>query len=200
MAYGIKASSCDPLTPILPGYFFVCLFCFVFILVIYLTGRVVVATYIVFYSKGPLVLFLVPMYRSWSLISISTKISTNNFHVTSLWRHTRQNGKTPKKMAKFVFDSKIRFSPSVWQKFIGKHKIKYIWDEQKGKTKQKKKQKQQTKNKNKNTKKTASVFQKNNPLCIPVFERLPYPREDGEYYFRYNERKGWENNIEIILE
>ena len=35
---------------------------------------------------------------------------------------------------------------------------------------------------------------------MPVFERLPFPREGGEYNFRYNERKGWENNIEIILE
>ena len=173
MAYGVKASSCDPLTPILPGCFFffvlflfLFLFCFVFILVIYLTGRVVVATYIVFYSKGPLVLYLVPMYRSWSLISIATKISTNNFHVTSLWRHTRQSGKTPKTMAKFVFDSKIRFSPSVWQKFISKHKIKYICDEQKGKNK---------KQTNKQTKKKRFCFSKNNPLVYPFLNDYPTP-------------------------
>ena len=31
-----------------------------------------------------------------SFLSISTKISTNNFHLTSLWRHICQNGKNSK--------------------------------------------------------------------------------------------------------
>ena len=55
-----------------------------FFFVIYLTKGLLQPPYI-FYHKGPMMLYLVPMYRSWSSpLSISTKINTKTFHVTSL--------------------------------------------------------------------------------------------------------------------
>ena len=51
-----------------------------------------------------IMLYLVSMYRSWFPLFISTKINTKNYHVTSLIRHIRQNGKKKEKNAKFVSD------------------------------------------------------------------------------------------------
>ena len=56
--------------------------------------------------EGPMMLYLVPMYRSWFPLCISTKISTNNFHVTSLWRHILENDKNRKKMQNSFFNIK----------------------------------------------------------------------------------------------
>ena len=48
-------------------------------------------------------LYLVPVYRYRLILFISTKMSTNNFHVTSLWRHKPQKRQEAKKKP-FVFD------------------------------------------------------------------------------------------------
>ena len=53
-------------------------------------------------------LYLVPMYRASSPLSISSKINTKHFQETSLWGHfTKKNGEKPKNMAKFVFNHTI---------------------------------------------------------------------------------------------
>ena len=64
-------------------------------------------------------LYLVPMSRSWSCLSISTKINTKNVPCdVFIARHIRQNGKTDE----ICFDHNIfrnnRFSPRPWQKFL----------------------------------------------------------------------------------
>ena len=110
-------------------------------------------------------LYLVPMYMSWSPPYISTKICTNSFHVTSLLRHIRQNVKNGKKV---LFLTITILGTSDFCQVCGKgflewkvkHKTK-VWDRNKEtnknfkkRRKQKTKTKQKTKNKTKKTKKT----------------------------------------------
>ena len=85
----------------------------------------------------------------------------------------RQNDEKPQKLQKFVFDHKnprnIRFSPDLWQKFLGMNNklgIKTILEG------------------------IAWVA----PAPIPIFERLPHPGEGGGYFFS-NERKKWEKQL-----
>ena len=61
------------------------------------------------------------MYRFWSFLFISTKVSINNFHVTSLWGHVRHNGK--KRKDKIGFDhNKVVQEPRV----SPEHTSKYV--------------------------------------------------------------------------
>ena len=78
-------------------------------------------------------LYLVPMYRSWSPLSISTKVSTKKLRVTSLWRHIRKTVKIVKKWQNLFLTVKFlgttEFQWGLWQKFLrmnSKHtKIKF---------------------------------------------------------------------------
>ena len=75
-----------------------------------------------------MMLYLVLMYRSRFPLSVATKISTNNFHVISLWCPIHQN--IFKKWPNFVFDDKnprnIWFSPYLWKKFLRINSYFYV--------------------------------------------------------------------------
>ena len=83
----------------------------------------------IFYNKGPMMLYLVPMYRSWSLLSISTKISTINFCVMSLWCHMHQNSKKKKKQNLFLTIKILGISNFHW--VCGKSFLEWIVKQEK---------------------------------------------------------------------
>ena len=50
-------------------------------------GGVVATPPMIFHNKGPMILYLVPLYRYWSPLNFDTKIFTKKFKMASLWRH-----------------------------------------------------------------------------------------------------------------
>ena len=126
---------------------------------------------------------LVPKYRSWSPLFISTKISTINFLVTSLWCHIRQNGKNPKKWQNFLLTIKI-LGTSDFHRFRDKGFLELKLNIKK-----------------KNVKKSIAWIGCTTP-CKPILNDYSIPRGGGGififaiigegwyFYIRYNKRKG----------
>ena len=124
------------------------------------------------------------MYRSWSPLSISTKVNTKHFRVMSLWRHIRQNGKKGGKWQNLFLTVKF-LETSHFYRECGKSFLK----------------RKDNISKEFGIKEKTLSFSKNSWGCInpPVKQFLMTTLLPGgtlgSFFFRYNERKGWENNV-----
>ena len=116
------------------------------------------------------------MLYSVPTLSISTKSSTKNFRVTSLWRHICQKGKNRKKNGNICFWSHM-LGISKFHRVFYKSFLEWIITNKniKNKTKQKTKQN-----------KTLYFFLLgglHHP--IPIFERSPHPEGGSGNFLRY---------------